>query len=268
MLLIKQYAKVTGEIMEATDLDGQEKALFAALAYHYNHSSGRCDPSLARLEKVSGLNRRTIIRRLHSLEEKGYIRREKRKDEYGTRISNSYSLKGYVPGNGEKVIVLNKRFALVSGEIMEAPDLDCHEKAFFSALAYHYNHSSGRCDPSLARLADIAGFSSRTAARCLNSLEEKGYIRREKRTDRYKTRISNSYSLKGYALDSDTQSGSPCQSVTQTENKNIKEEQKKPEQKNSDSDSLSLSGTKIVPLIFSLEKRARKAMVVPEAISL
>lgn len=97
MLLTERYAKVDGEIYEAQDLNAEERSLFAALAYHFNHTTGRCDPSLVRLEKCSGLARSTLIRRLETLEAKGFIRRERRINEFQRPISNSYNLKGYAP---------------------------------------------------------------------------------------------------------------------------------------------------------------------------
>ena len=95
MLKARRYTLFYTEILESVELDAPERLIFLVLASHYNRSSGQCNPSLARLVRLSGLSRRTVIRRLETLEEKGLIRREHRTDAAGRRASNGYALAGY-----------------------------------------------------------------------------------------------------------------------------------------------------------------------------
>jgi len=54
------------------------------------------------------------------------------------------------------------------------------EKLVLMLLADHHNHIDGRCDPSTSRLAKRALISKRQAIRCIESLEEQGFISTDK----------------------------------------------------------------------------------------
>jgi hypothetical protein len=56
------------------------------------------------------------------------------------------------------------------------------EKLVLISLADHHNRSTGQCDPSYSTLADDALCSRRQAMRCVQSLEEQGFISVRKRS--------------------------------------------------------------------------------------
>ena len=261
MLKARRYTLFYTEILESVELDAPERLIFLVLASHYNRSSGQCNPSLARLVRLSGLSRRTVIRRLETLEEKGLIRREHRTDAAGRRASNGYALAGYEAG-----AMLNaRRFTVYDTEILESAELDPQEKLLFVVLASHFNHGSGRCDPSLARLVRLSGLSRQTVIRRLETLEEKGLIRREHRTDAAGRRASNGYALAGYEADG---AKARCHPGTQTielqnitnpnQNRNRNRNKKSP-----DGTMLAPSGAKIAP-IYPTAEEAPLLVELPE----
>lgn len=69
-----------------------------------------------------------------------------------------------------------------------------NEKLVLLMLANHTNGQTGRCDPSLNRLAEECGMSRDTVIRAMKRLEEKGLIRVIRRTLEG-AQISNSYRL-------------------------------------------------------------------------
>ena len=157
-------------------------------------------------------------------------------------------------------VLLNRRFALVDTEILESAELDAQEKLIFVVLAAHYNHANGRCDPSLARLVKVSGLSHRTVVRRLESLERKGFIGRERRTDETGRRTSNGYILQGYAPDSVTLTPAWCQADTQTTELNNRRNQNN---KITDSAREALSGAKIAP-IYPTAEEAPLLVELPE----
>lgn len=156
-----------------------------------------------------------------------------------------------VYGKRGGTVLLNRRFALVDTEILEAAELDPQEKLLFVVLASHYNHSTGQCNPSIARLVKVSGLSHRTVVRRLESLERKGFIGRERRTDETGRRTSNGYILQGYAPDSVTLTPAWCQADTQTTELNNRRNQNN---KITDSAREALSGAKIAPIYPTAEE--------------
>jgi DNA-binding MarR family transcriptional regulator len=57
------------------DLSGTEKRVAAAIIDHFNRKTGRCDPSLDSIAKLLGVSRRTVIRAIGALVQKGYFRK-------------------------------------------------------------------------------------------------------------------------------------------------------------------------------------------------
>lgn len=70
------------------------------------------------------------------------------------------------------------------------------QKLVLIALADAHNGQTGRCDPSIQRVADICHMSYRTVTRTLAELEQMGLIVRKNRRDQNKLKTSNSYDLR------------------------------------------------------------------------
>lgn len=68
--------------------------------------------------------------------------------------------------------------------------LTASERYLMIELADHHNASTGRCDPSLARLADRTGLSTATVKRTLTALEDRGLIARERSNGAHRTRYA------------------------------------------------------------------------------
>lgn len=66
-------------------------------------------------------------------------------------------------------------FEAAAWAIKQSPEL-ATEKLILIALADCHNRDTGRCDPSLATLSEVALCSSRTAIRAIDSLEKQGFI--------------------------------------------------------------------------------------------
>jgi predicted transcriptional regulator len=70
------------------------------------------------------------------------------------------------------------------------PGLTESDRQVGIALIEHFNRNSGRCDPSLDRLSEIAGFSTRTIMRALKRLTAAGLFRIDRHGGRS---LRNSY---------------------------------------------------------------------------
>jgi len=55
------------------DLSATERRVLAALIEHFNRKTARCDPSLGRIALLLGVNRRTVIRAVNTLDRKHYV---------------------------------------------------------------------------------------------------------------------------------------------------------------------------------------------------
>ena len=66
------------QVMKTSFPDPIAKFVMVVLADHYNDSTGTCWPSIDTLAEVTGVSRRTVIRKLKDLEAAGYIIRRKR----------------------------------------------------------------------------------------------------------------------------------------------------------------------------------------------
>jgi hypothetical protein len=73
----------------ADDLPGTEKRVAAAIIDHYNRKTGQCDPSLDTIAKLLGVSRRTVIRAISALVQKGYFHK--------TRHGGKYHRNSYLP---------------------------------------------------------------------------------------------------------------------------------------------------------------------------
>jgi DNA-binding transcriptional MocR family regulator len=73
----------------ADDLAGTERRVAAAIIDHYNRKTGQCDPSLDSIAKLLGVSRRTVIRAIGALVQKGYFRK--------TRHGGKFHRNSYLP---------------------------------------------------------------------------------------------------------------------------------------------------------------------------
>ncbi|KKN82014.1 hypothetical protein LCGC14_0312810 [marine sediment metagenome] len=73
------------------EVKGIERFVLYILAYRQNSETLRCDPSLSRLQRDTGLTRPTLSKHLWALHTKGLIRIESRYDDRG-QLSNFYHL--------------------------------------------------------------------------------------------------------------------------------------------------------------------------------
>ena len=69
------------------------------------------------------------------------------------------------------------------------------QKLVLIALADCHNSQTGRCDPSIMRLAQVCHMSERTVIRHLSQLEELGLIERKRRFDEHGHQRTNAYKL-------------------------------------------------------------------------
>jgi DNA-binding transcriptional MocR family regulator len=73
----------------ADDLSGTERRVAAAIVDHHNRKTGQCDPSLDSIAKLLGVSRRTVIRAIGALVQKGYFRK--------TRHGGKFHRNSYLP---------------------------------------------------------------------------------------------------------------------------------------------------------------------------
>jgi len=66
------------------------RAVLAQILDHYNSRSGQCTPSLERLARNSGLARRSVVRAVKELREKGWIDREHVTREGGRAFASNH----------------------------------------------------------------------------------------------------------------------------------------------------------------------------------
>jgi hypothetical protein len=59
-----------------------------------------------------------------------------------------------------------------------APGLNANDRRVAAALLEHFNRRTGQCDPSLDRLAELLGISTRTVIRSNHKLERAGLFKR------------------------------------------------------------------------------------------
>lgn len=86
-----------------TGITRSEKFLLLILADYHNAETGQCDPTLKRLGEDALMTTRAAQIVIKSLEEKGFIRVEKRWHESGRNDSNQYWLTFIEGGMGETI---------------------------------------------------------------------------------------------------------------------------------------------------------------------
>jgi hypothetical protein len=67
-------------------------SIYMMLVRIQNRATGACFPSLKKLMKATGLDKKTIIKYLRVLEREGYVKKIKRYTERGRRTSNQYDI--------------------------------------------------------------------------------------------------------------------------------------------------------------------------------
>ena len=93
------FAMVPAALLENDELTSSEKIVVTALLLHRNQKSGACHPGLARISRLSGLSRITVLRVLASLEKKGIVERKRRFTDCGDYDTNAYSMGGWYYGD-------------------------------------------------------------------------------------------------------------------------------------------------------------------------
>lgn len=79
-------------VLEQTDISGLEKWVLFMLAYRDSHDEPHgCYPSVNRMARDCGVNRRTVMRILNRLVKMGKIHSEPRRKVSGDRSSNLYT---------------------------------------------------------------------------------------------------------------------------------------------------------------------------------
>jgi len=74
-------------------------------------------------------------------------------------------------------------------------ELGTMPKMALMVLAEHYNGETGQCNPSIKRIATMAGMAERTVERQLKDLVFKGYVKIEEHRREDGSRTSNQYNL-------------------------------------------------------------------------
>jgi len=83
--------------IETTEMGIPSKIVLLTLANHHNQETGRCDPSISRLSKMSGISERAVRNALRELEALKLITTVERKQRTGRgrrNLTNRYRLKG------------------------------------------------------------------------------------------------------------------------------------------------------------------------------
>ena len=91
----KNWFWIENDLIDRTDLDMSEKFMYMILA-RFSDSSGICFPSYEKLSEITGKDKRTLMRYIKKIEEKGLIEKKKRFNK-----SNIYYLKN-VKFNSDK----------------------------------------------------------------------------------------------------------------------------------------------------------------------
>jgi DNA-binding transcriptional MocR family regulator len=112
-----------------------EKAVLKEIANHYNNEDRKAWPSQSRLAAHTGYDRRSILRAVKSLEEKGLVVRVPAfKVDSNARTSNRYFLPSFDPGavpRTKNPFAVEERFSFDGKYILEEEQVD---GAAFSAL--------------------------------------------------------------------------------------------------------------------------------------
>jgi len=72
------------------------------------------------------------------------------------------------------------KFGIVDADVMQDPGLSLRAKGVYGLLAT-FARKDRTCYPSITKLGELSGTGRRTIERALKELEEKGYVKREKR---------------------------------------------------------------------------------------
>ncbi len=89
------FTIVYDDFLESDKLDLKEKMVFIILKKYADNKTHTAFPSMETISKNAGMSRRTVIRVLSSLEQKGILKKEARYNEKGDYTSNLYTLFDY-----------------------------------------------------------------------------------------------------------------------------------------------------------------------------
>jgi hypothetical protein len=92
-IIVRPHTRTDNELFKLVPSIGCTGfTIFTYLNMRENRRSGRCDPSLTRIAKDLGLDKKTVIKYLDILEEFELIDRIARYTKIGRRMSNQYNL--------------------------------------------------------------------------------------------------------------------------------------------------------------------------------
>ena len=97
-------------------------------------------------------------------------------------------------------------FVMVESRILQSGELSVYEKTVYCVLCSFADNETGVCYPSYETIAARAGCSRRKAIACIETLAEKGLLRKEERATKNGGNKTNIYYLHG---DMDGDSGEP-----------------------------------------------------------
>jgi DNA-binding MarR family transcriptional regulator len=75
---------------------------------------------------------------------------------------------------------MKERFGLVRADVMQDPEISLTAKGVY-ALLCTFADRDGMCFPTVAKLAECSGVSKRTIERAVGELQQKKYVKRERR---------------------------------------------------------------------------------------
>lgn len=87
------FTIIDNSILEDESLTAYEKIIYAVLCKFANQKNNTCFPSITTIQKLAGCGKMTVIRGIKKLEERNYIKKEKRQHEHNREYAtNLYSI--------------------------------------------------------------------------------------------------------------------------------------------------------------------------------
>jgi hypothetical protein len=158
-----------------TRLPPSVPATWLALGWHANGQTGDCYPSHARLAEMTGFSRRSVIRAVHYLAERGLVTVQARYAASG-QLTNNYGLAGFDPDPTLFVMIFNvpdllDKLKTAAGSVRGSASV----YLVWIALALRIDAQS-ECWPDRALLGTDTGYSRRRCSAAISALEAVGLI--------------------------------------------------------------------------------------------
>lgn len=178
-------------LIDILHLDPHEGWLYAVIVRYVNHKTNVAFPSLATLAQKSGMSRRSVIRYIDRLEERGLIRRTQRLREGKKEFtSNHYEIvnlwtsdaTGAAPDLADSTQVgsLDKRshpFFIIDNPVVDDYQFNPYEGWLYATIVRFVNHRTGFAFPTQKELAESSGMSVTSVKKYLKTLEDRQLIR-------------------------------------------------------------------------------------------